>query len=39
VHMAVDVSTGDSWMLTEIPKKARTALEDMRIAVPVGVST
>jgi len=33
------VSCGDRWMLTEVPKKARTALEKMKIAVPVGVST
>ena len=31
------VSTGGRWMLTEVPKKARTALEKMRIPVPVGV--
>lgn len=31
------VSTGGRWMLTEVPKNARTALEKM--GVPVGVST
>jgi hypothetical protein len=31
------VRCGDAWLLTEVPKKARTALEKMRIPVPVGV--
>jgi transposase len=33
------VSTGGRWMLTEVPKKARVALQKLRIPVPVGVST
>jgi transposase len=33
------VQCGDNWLLTEVPKKARTALEKMRIPVPVGVVT
>ncbi len=33
------VRCGDAWLLTEVPKKARTALEKMRIPVPVGVTT
>ena len=33
------VSTRGRWMLTEVPKKARTALEKLRVPVPVGAST
>jgi transposase len=33
------VSTGGRWMLTEVPKKARTSLEKMKVPVPVGVGT
>lgn len=33
------VAGGDRWMLTEVPKKARTVLEKLGIGVPVGIST
>jgi len=33
------VECGDRWLLTEVPKKARTILEKLKIGVPVGVST
>jgi hypothetical protein len=31
------VATGDRWMLTEVPKKARMILEKLGIGVPVGI--
>jgi len=33
------VECGERWLLTEVPRKARTILEKLKIGVPVGVST